>query len=279
MIGFLNINKKQGISSAAVVNKVKRLLPKGTKVGHMGTLDPIASGVLPIAVGRATRLFDLMQNKTKEYLATFKFGYTTDSLDITGEITKTTTVIPTEKQVLEALPSFVGVIQQTPPIFSAKSVDGVRAYEKARKGENFELKSCNVTIYSFNLIEKIDSTTYKFKVVCGSGTYIRSLCRDLGEKLGSLAVMTELLRTKTGPFCLENSQGCDNINTDKMLKIEEVLTFKKMELTQEQLTTLLQGKKVEFKIDDDTYLCYFNNELQLILNIKNGVGSNKIWLR
>ena len=279
MIGFLNVNKKSGISSAFVVNKVKKLLPKGTKVGHMGTLDPIASGVLPIAIGRATRLFDLMQNKTKEYIATFKFGLSTNTFDSTGETAGTTNIIPTKQDILSALPSFVGKISQLPPSFSAKMVNGVRAYQKARKGENVELKECEIFIESFELIEELDDNTFKFRIVCGSGTYIRSLCRDLANKLNTLAVMTELVRTRSGQFCLENAQDCDKIDINKLLKVEDIFNFAKVDLNLEQLKTLLDGKKLNLIVKDATYFGFCENQLQLIFSVMNGSVCNKIWLR
>ena len=279
MLGFLNINKPSGLTSSKVVALVKRLCPRGTKVGHMGTLDPMASGVLPIAIGRATRLFDLMQDKQKEYVATFKFGLTTDTLDATGITTDTTKNIPTEQQIVNKLSSFVGEIEQMPPAYSAKMVGGVRAYEKARKGQEVLLKPCKVKIFKFELLEKIDQSTYKFKIQCGSGTYIRSLCRDLAAQLNSLAVMTELVRTKTGPFCLENSLSCDNINLSSIMLVDQVLNYPKLSLSEVELKVLLDGKQIKKNCLDGAYLGYVGNELQLVLTMKNGCSTTKIWLR
>lgn len=279
MIGFLNINKPKGLNSSKVVAAVKKLLKNGEKVGHMGTLDPIASGVLPIAIGRATRLFGLMQDKKKEYIATFKFGYTTDTLDSTGVTTNTTTVIPSKQQIEEKLNNFIGEIAQLPPSFSAKMVDGKRAYDMARKGQEVKLNPCKVVIYSFDLLEQVDRDTYKFKIECGSGTYIRSLCRDLALALNSYAVMTDLVRTKTGPFCLENSQNYDNIDLDKVTRLDEVFEFSKLHLTEDELRTLLDGKKIKKDCKDGTYWGCFGDQLQLVVTFKDGNPSNKIWLR
>lgn len=279
MIGFFNVNKKEGITSSKAVMSIKKLLPKGTKIGHMGTLDPMASGVLPVAVGRATRLFDLMQNKQKEYVATFKFGVETNTLDSTGEIVRTTDVLPNEQQILETLKQFIGSIEQVPPSFSAKNIDGKRAYDMARKGVSVELKPCNVIIYNFELIECLGKNEYVFKIVCGSGTYIRSLCRDLAYSLGSLATMTKLVRTKTGCFCLENAVDYDKISVDNLIEVRDVVNLPAINLSFDYIKTLLDGKKVNINSKDGQYLVYSNDELQLVLNIKNGTSCEKIWLR
>lgn len=279
MIGFLNINKPKGLSSAQVVARVKHLCPKGTKVGHMGTLDPMASGVLPIAIGRATRLFDIMQNKQKEYIATFKFGYTTDTLDITGKITQETKILPTYKQIESTLSCFIGKIKQLPPSFSAKNIDGKRAYDLARKGKEVKLELCEVNIYDFKLIDDLGDNAYRFKIVCGSGTYIRSLCRDLALKLGTLGVMTDLVRTKTGYFDLNNAVGLDELSLTNLIDIDKIIDAQKIELSEQQLRTLLDGKKLVWNKQDGLYLGYLNNELQLLFNIKQGNTTNKVWLR
>ena len=277
--GFLNVNKPSGVSSAWVVARVKRICPKGTKVGHMGTLDPMASGVLPIAVGRATRLFDMMQNKQKRYIATFKFGLTTDTLDVEGQTLETTNVIPNSQQIKDALSSFVGKIEQLPPNFSAKSINGVRAYNLARKGQQINLKPCFVEIFDIKLTNELANNEYQFDIVCGSGTYIRSLCRDLAAKLGSLAVMTSLVRIQTGKFDLNNALSIDNISLDKIITIDQIVDAKKILLTNLQLHTLLDGKKLILNEQDGNYLGYYENEIQLMFNIKNKTITNKIWLR
>lgn len=277
--GFLNVNKPSGVSSAWGVARVKRICPKGTKVGHMGTLDPMASGVLPIAVGRATRLFDMMQNKQKRYIATFKFGLTTDTLDVEGQTLETTNVIPNSQQIKDALSSFVGKIEQLPPNFSAKSINGVRAYNLARKGQQVNLKPCFVEIFDIKLTNELANNEYQFDIVCGSGTYIRSLCRDLAAKLGSLAVMTSLVRIQTGKFDLNNALSIDDISLDKIITIDQIVDAKKIVLTNLQLRTLLDGKKLILNEQDGNYLGYYENEIQLMFNIKNKTITNKIWLR
>ncbi|MBQ7602669.1 MAG: tRNA pseudouridine(55) synthase TruB [Clostridia bacterium] len=279
MIGFFNINKPSGVSSAQVVAKIKHMCPKATKVGHMGTLDPMASGVLPIAVGRATRLFDLMQNKQKEYIATFKFGYSTNTLDATGEIVEKTNVLPSAKEIEAVLPSFVGEIEQIPPSFSAKNVEGTRAYKLARNGKQVVLKSCKVKIFDIQLLKELKKDEFVFKIVCGSGTYIRSLCRDIASKLGTLATMTALIRTKTGNFDIGAAKNFACITAKDIVPIDEVFDYPKITLMGDELTTLLQGKKVCFSQQNGMFFGIYDNKIQLVLKIKNGICVDKIWLR
>ena len=279
MIGFLNVNKPQGMSSAQVVALVKKLCPKGTKVGHMGTLDPMATGVLPIAIGRATRLFDLMQDKQKTYIATFRFGYTTDTYDITGQTTAQTSNLPTAKDINNILGQFVGKIQQLPPQYSAKMVGGVRAYDLARKGRDVPLSPCQVQIFDIKLLKDLGQNEYQFEIVCGSGTYIRSLCRDIAQSLGSLGVMASLVRTKTGQFDIVDAINVEDLSLDKIVGVDTVITLPHIDLTQQQLKNLLDGKKVRFDMPDGKYLGYCDNMLQLVLEINAGTSADKIWLR
>ena len=280
LIGFFNINKPQGLSSAMVVAKVKRLCPKGTKVGHLGTLDPMASGVLPIAVGRATRLFDLMQNKQKTYIATFKFGFSTNTLDATGEIDNTTDVIPTKQQIESILPNFIGTIMQKPPNFSAKMINGKRAYDLARSGKEVSLKPCEVKIYNIKLLQQIKQDEFKFEITCGSGTYIRSLARDIAQCVNSLAYMTSLVRTKTGMFLLENAKDLNNLTTDDLIGLDKVLCeYTRFDISDEDLRLLLDGKKVKFSLHNGVYLIYNNNIVQVLVQIQDNEVINKIWLK
>ena len=153
MLGVLNINKPKGVTSSNVVVKIKKLL-NIKKVGHMGTLDPLAQGVLPICIGKATRLFDYFLKKQKTYIAQFKFGEETDTLDLEGKIVKTSSYIPTKQDIAKALTTFIGEISQIPPMYSSKKIDGKKAYDLARQGETIEMKPCNVTIYDYKLFHK-----------------------------------------------------------------------------------------------------------------------------
>ena len=165
--GFINVDKPSGVTSSAIVNKIKWL--SGVPCGHMGTLDPLASGVLPVGVGNATRLFDYFLQKQKTYIAEFTFGETADTLDCTGEIVRGGHV-PTESEILEVLPQFIGEIDQIPPKYSAKNVNGKRGYELARAGIEFELQPKRIVIHDLELLGKSNDDTFRVKIRCGGGT-------------------------------------------------------------------------------------------------------------
>ena len=204
--GLIAINKPRDWTSFDVVNKIKRLL-KIKRVGHLGTLDPMATGVLLVTVGKATKLFDYFQNKKKTYLAKFEFGYETDTLDITGKITKKTDTLPLIDDIKKSINKFIGEIEQVPPKYSAKNINGKRAYQLARNNEEFELKPKLVKIDDIKIVD-YSNNILTVIISCGSGTYIRSICRDLAEKLNSYATMIELVRTDVGRINLKN---CVNI--------------------------------------------------------------------
>lgn len=206
--GFINLNKQSGMSSNRALSVIKKVLnakEKEIKVGHLGTLDPLACGVLPVAIGKSTRLFDYCLNKTKRYRARFTFGYTSESYDLATELIKVDGEEVTLDKIKTVLPQFLGKIDQIPPLYSAKSIGGVRAYKLARKGADIELPSKQIEIYSIEVLSQTDTSTYEFIIECSSGTYIRSIARDLGERLGTQAVMSYLCRERSGEFTLENS--------------------------------------------------------------------------
>ena len=202
MTGFLNLFKKEGAPSTSLVNRMKRLTH--TPCGHMGTLDPLAEGVLPVGVGRATRLFDYFLKKQKEYIARFRFGATTKTLDRESECEGEGRV-PTAEEISAMLPQFVGEIGQVPPAYSAKSVNGRRSYDLARAGTVVELPPKKVEIFSLELTRQVSPDEFELKIVCGGGTYIRSLARDLAGSLGTLGYMTKLTRTRSGVFTAETA--------------------------------------------------------------------------
>ena len=220
--GIVNINKPSGISSSLAVSKVRRALGE-RKVGHMGTLDPMGEGVLLMGIGKCTRLFDYFLGKTKTYEAAFRFGFSTDTLDSTGKIIANTADIPTMTDIIQCIPKFIGVQMQMPPQYSAKSVGGQRAYDLARKGITAELKASQIEINSFSLLEKINENEYLFRIDCSSGTYIRSLCRDLANELGSLATMTSIKRTRCGNFFIEDSVSPEQVKIDDVISPKEAL--------------------------------------------------------
>lgn len=266
--GIIAINKPQGWTSFDVVNKIKYMV-KPVKVGHLGTLDPMATGVLLVTIGSATKLFDLMQTKTKTYVATFKFGEETDTLDATGQLIKTTKIIPTQQQIIDILPNFVGTISQIPPKYSAKSINGKRAYELARNNQEFELKPKEVNIYSIDLISYANNEL-NLKIVCGSGTYIRSLGRDIAYKLNSLATMTSLIRTEIDAFGLNNCLDISSITKENIwesiTKIDDVLSLPIIQLTSVEVKKLLNGQILKTELSSGLYK--LNDEFDTIALVK-----------
>ena len=258
MTGFLNIYKREGISSAYCVNRAKRLTK--CPCGHLGTLDPLAEGVLPVGVGNAARLFDYFLGKEKTYLARFRFGWTTETLDRESEPTFAG-MVPSKSAVEEILPQFTGEIFQRPPRFSAISVDGKRSYELARKGKQIELPARKVKIFSLTLSEQTAEDEFEFEIVCGSGTYIRSLARDMGETLGTGAYMTKLIRTASGIFTKETAVPLDDFTAENigeyLIPTESVLPFECMEVGDERF---FHGVHVPVDCADGVYKLYHGGQ-------------------
>ena len=205
MNGFLSLLKPPGMTSSEAVLAVRKLLPRKTRVGHAGTLDPEAAGVLPIMIGKATRLFDVLADKKKEYIAEWIPGLSTDTLDVYGKTVSREPVSVKEEDLLGVLPGLLGDILQVPPMVSALKRDGVRLYDLARAGETVDLPARPVHIDEIRVLRRENDDRAWLKVVCGKGTYIRSLCRDIGIALGCDACMGRLIRTKVGSFDIENS--------------------------------------------------------------------------
>lgn len=212
--GWLCLDKPLGLTSTQAIGRVRRLLnPK--KIGHAGTLDPLASGILPIALGEATKTVPYVQDSSKRYIFTVRWGEQRSTDDAEGEVTASSDHRPEDKEIKAALPGFIGEIEQVPPAFSALKIDGQRAYDLARAGEEVVLKSRCVQIYDFTFLRS-DKGEAEFEVHCGKGTYVRSLARDLGLKLGTYGYVSALRRTQVGFFTQENS-----ISLDKLEKIED----------------------------------------------------------
>ncbi len=218
--GVLAIDKPVGASSARVVGWVKRLLAHKVKVGHAGTLDPFATGVLLVLVGKATKLSEQLMGQPKKYVATIKLGAITDTLDPTSPETFVTSAPPVHREAIDAvLTSFSGQISQMPPNFSALKVGGRRAYQLARLGENVVLEPRLVMIYSITLL-KYEWPFLTIDLYCGKGTYVRSLARDIGEKLGvGGGYLTELRRTAVGEFAVE-----DAVKSEALKSVDDVMT-------------------------------------------------------
>lgn len=210
MFGLLNIHKPSGMTSRDVVNRVQRLV-RGVRVGHAGTLDPLATGVLVVALGPATRLVEYVQRMPKRYVGTFLLGRTSDTEDATGNVVELAAPPqPTRRDVEAALPAFLGTIQQLPPAFSALKVQGRRAYDLARRGEQVALQPRPIEILSLAVV-RYEYPELELDVCCGSGTYIRSLGRDLAQSLGTGAVMSALQRTAVGDFRLGEAMAFEQL--------------------------------------------------------------------
>lgn len=201
MNGIISLIKPPRMSSAQAVSFVKRLTRE--KAGHAGTLDPEAAGVLPIMVGRATRLFDYLTDREKVYVTQIAFGVATDTQDATGKVTERGGDLPDEGRLAAVLPRFTGTVMQAPPAFSALKRDGETLYKLARRGQPVSTQPRPVEIASIKLLRRIDAATYTLRVVCGRGTYIRTLCHDIGRALGCPAHMRLLVREQSGPYRIE----------------------------------------------------------------------------
>ena len=283
MKGFINLFKPEGMSSAYAAGAVKWKLK--IPCGHMGTLDPMASGILPVGVGKTSRLFDYILDKKKTYRAKFRFGFSTDTLDVTGKTENTTTFIPSEEEIRSVLSSFTGEIMQKPPRFSAKSVCGKRGYQLARKGVDFDLPEKKVNVYRFDCLGKTEGENeFLFEIDCGGGTYIRSLARDLGEKLGSLCTMSALCRTASGIFDIKNSVGVEEFkNSDEpekyLIKPELALNFPEIVLTEREATRILNGI-FDYKTEKDgLYKVFCEEEFWGVGESTNGILRIKAYVR
>ena len=245
--GFiLYINKPQGITSFDVVNKISKLF--GIKrVGHTGTLDPLATGVMLVTVGKATKIVDLLTAKDKEYIAEFELGYKTDTLDVEGEVLDRKS-IPDSIDMEEVLNSFKKTYLQEVPIYSAIKVNGKKLYEYARNNIDVELPKKEVTIKEIELLEE-NNNKYKFKTLVSKGTYIRSLINDIGLSLNTYATMTNLERTKQGLVKIEDTNTLEDIenNNYSIHFIDEVLDYKVIEVENELLKDISNGVKIPNK--------------------------------
>lgn len=252
---WLNIDKTKGYSSAKVVSIVKRIL-KVKKVGHAGTLDPIATGVLPIAINKATKVIDYVQAEEKEYYAEIKWGEKRDSDDIEGKIKSFAIKRPSNLEIFSIISSFLGQIEQTPPEFSAIKVNGKRSYKLARSGEKVILKSRLIRIKEIRLIFNNDKKV-GFFIRCSKGTYIRSFARDLAEKLGSFGYISNLRRLKVGNFCCHKTISLDKLkilsrfkNANFKLKTVDVLGSRSnLEIKDDVVSKLSYGQKVALPIN------------------------------
>lgn len=269
MQGLLIVNKPSGITSFGAVARLRRIAAV-KKVGHTGTLDPMATGVLPIFVGRATSLCSFLLDADKGYTATFLFGTVTDTDDITGNVISHTQPKLTEAEVLAAISGFVGEISQVPPAYSAIKQGGVPMYKLARKGESVEIPARNVTVHSITPISAFENNEITVDIKCSKGTYIRSLCRDIGQKLGCGATLKSLCRNAASGFTLSdavdlNSLSGDNLESYLLPEERAVEHLREVFVSEKQATRFLNGGKL-----DIGRLRFTANENGEFLRVKQG---------
>lgn len=268
--GIILINKPKGLTSRDVVNVISKKL-KTKKVGHTGTLDPLAEGVLVICVGKATKLCELLTSQKKEYIAKVVLGVETDTLDITGSVLKENYQYVSKEDVLKTLKSYVKTYNQEVPIYSAVKVGGKKLYEYAREGKEVTLPKKEVTIYDINLLEynHTDKVTFTFKCTVSKGTYIRTLIRDIARDLNTCGTMTALTRTKQGKFFIEQTHHIEDIENGnfKIIPIKDVLDIPKQIASNDLKYKIINGQKLDSS-GQVLYLDEEENPLAIYLNGK-----------
>ena len=267
MNGIIIINKSKGYTSHDIVAKVKKIT--GEKVGHTGTLDPLATGVLPLLIGKGTLCSKYLMNHDKTYTVVLKLGIKKSTGDEEGDILQQEVVdekILDENNVKIVLESFLGEQEQIPPIYSAIKVNGKKLYEYARKGQQVEIQPRKITIYDIQLL-KIDKANleFQFEVSCSKGTYIRSLCEDIAEKMGTIGYMKELQRTRVGTFTIDQSIPLEDLNEENVeehiITVENLFKdLKNIDLNEKKLQLFLNGVKLSFNLKDGIYKIYSNQQ-------------------
>ena len=277
MEGIIVVNKPKGITSFDVIRKLKKIL-KTKKIGHTGTLDPLAIGVMLVCVGKATKLASDLEAKDKIYIADFDIGYATDTYDIEGKKIAENTIEISKENLEQSIKKFIGNIKQVPPMYSAIKIDGNKLYHLARKGIEVERPERDVTIEYINLLDFKDSKA-KIETKVSKGCYIRSLIFDIGQDLGTYATMIALQRKQVGDYSLENSYSLEQIeemvlnNDFKFLKtVEEIFSYDKYSLqTEKELTLYKNGNTVKIKenLENKKYRVYFQDEFIGLANVEN----------
>ncbi|MFP4312772.1 MAG: tRNA pseudouridine(55) synthase TruB [Alphaproteobacteria bacterium] len=256
--GWINLDKPQGLTSTQGIGRIRRVLSP-EKIGHAGTLDPLATGILPIAMGDATKIIPFVQDADKTYSFTVKWGEATDSDDSEGEVIKTSDRRPTHDEIKAVLPAFIGEIEQIPPKYSAIKINGERAYDLARAGKDVEIKSRIVSIYSLELLSA-EPNQASFLVKCGKGTYVRAIARDMAEKLGTYGHIIQLRREAVGFFTLKNAISLELLEKmDHSAALEEVVMplqeplddIPALPLTEKEASQLKNGQNLVFSSRQD----------------------------
>ena len=263
MDGVLLVNKEEGLSSFDVVRKIKKAL-NTKKVGHCGTLDPLATGLLVVTVGKALKISRFLESDEKEYIATIKLGEKTATLDREGEIIEKKAIVPFSKEDIEKVfNSLIGITKQKPPIYSAVSVNGKRLYEYARENIEVEIKERDIEIKKLELLE-FDNDSIRYKVVCSKGTYVRVLCETIANKLNNIGYMTSLIRTRIGKLTLDNAYSLDRIEKDdyNLIDIENSLSdFVVFVVKERDLYKARNGNVLDFYIDGNVLIVDENRDV------------------
>ncbi len=261
MDGIILVNKPQGWTSHDLVQKVRRLI-NIKKIGHTGTLDPLASGLMMLTIGKATKLLPFIAEHSKEYIAELQMGYSTDTLDITGEVREQKEIVPyTANDVLKAFEEMKGPQLQTPPMYSSKKVNGKKLYELARKNIEIERKAVPIEIKELELLETEDDVI-RFRVRCSSGTYVRVLCTDIAERLNNLGVMKSLVRTSIDNYRLEQASSLENIKNGQFTVYTAYDVLNKYPyIEMEDISDVLNGKAIKLKCEHDLVMITHNTEV------------------
>lgn len=273
MFGFLNVYKPKGITSHDVVAQLRRAT-KIKQIGHTGTLDPFAEGVLPICIGKATRLIEYLDDD-KEYIATVQFGVNTDTYDLEGEFVETFNKKVFEDEVRDALKNFEGEISQIPPMYSALKVNGKKLYEYAREGKTVDIKSRQVKIYKIELKHFDEKKqTAEILIACSKGTYIRSIAYDLGKFLGCGGHLIKLVRSKAGQFKIEDSIRDFTKNVENnLINPLSVLTLPKIKIDGTEHKKVIQGQSFKKNIENDNcfVILIYNDCIDAVAIVDNGI--------
>lgn len=271
MNSVIIINKEKGMTSRDVVNKLCKLLHT-KKIGHTGTLDPLATGVLVVCTERYTKLVDELTSLDKEYVAKIKLGIETDTLDITGTVINKCNTTPKKEEVIDVLNSFLGKSIQEVPKYSAIKINGKKLYEYAREGIEIDLPKHEIEIFNIKLLDFINDEI-TFKVHVSKGTYIRSLIRDICYKLNTVGTMSYLKRTKQGKFKIENSYMLKDIeeNNYRPLSLSDIFDYPRYDLNKDEYQKAKNGNPLNCDLPDGKVLLYYNDEEIAIYEVKNKV--------
>ncbi len=267
MNGIVIIDKSAGMTSRDVVNKVSEIF-NTKKVGHTGTLDPLATGVLVVCINKATKLVDRLTSNDKEYIAECILGIETDTLDIEGKVLSEKDTIISKQDIIDTLNKFKGIYNQEVPIYSAVKIKGKKLYEYARENIDIKLPSREITIYDIKLLGEpsYENNKTKFKFACrvSKGTYIRSLIRDIASTLNTVGIMSNLRRTKQGKFSIETAFTLDNLNKNNIIPIKHILDIKQVELTSDIEKKVLNGAKIN-NIYNENEILFINNNKEIAI--------------